>query len=331
MNPPDDRINNLLMTRVWILEGLDPASLSVSPDLAAPTGPKCEATIGQTGEALMVRLPVGWTGGRTSRRAPGLIPTDLPDDVLADREGTNLELITPLGLAPATLQFDFEDALWVYPAWAGTTVNATTLRGDPGVLGRVARSLRLLHVSGLPFEGRCDPFEDIDLDKRWTRDEAIGMSIKTLNKVTDLVDQCREVLSRHPVEAAPCLNAAPTEASFDTGSRVVFVDWRTSCMGDPHFELAGIGARASLNAEEMGALLTAYFGTPAASHGRNRALVLRLAAAYLRMLDLHGAIMDGRANPASETIRRRFAARLEACVMIQESASWTGAMDRLRA
>jgi len=330
MTPPDDRINDLLLTRVWVLEGLDAASLSVSTDLTAPTGPKCEAAIGQTGEALVVRLPVDWTGGRTSRRAQGLIPIDLPDDVLADREGTNLELVTPLGLAPATLQFDFEDALWVYPAWDGTTVNAATLREDPGVLGRIARSLRLLHISGLPFEGRCDPFEGLDLNTRWSRDTAIGISVRTLNAVTDLVYQCREVLSRHPVQAAPCLNAAATEAYFDTGSRVAFMDWRTSCMGDPHFELAGIGARASLNAGEMGALLTAYFGTSGASQGRNRAQAFRLVAAYLRMLDLHGAIMDGRADAASETVRRRFAARLEACVMILESASWTGAMNRLR-
>ncbi|MQX36568.1 phosphotransferase family protein [Roseospira navarrensis] len=332
---PDDRtaaLTDLLLARVEALRGLDPAALTVTPHLSAATGPDCTVSVAGAEEPLAVRLPPEWTAGRSRRRPIGLVPLGGPDDPAGPpREGTNLARGAPLGLAPPTLQFDPADGLWVRPAWPGATVDANALHADPGVLTRFARSLRRLHRSGVVFEGDGDPFTALDLDTDWTRDTAVGMPLGTLRMVTDITGQCRDALAADPVEPVPCLNAQATEACVDTGSRVVFVDWRSSCMGDPAFELAGLAARAGLNAEEVVAFLTAYFGTADQTVARDRAVAFRLIAAYLRLMDLHGALMAGLADPASDIHQRRFKGRLESCLMILESKSWTGAMDRLSA
>ncbi|KAA5604698.1 hypothetical protein F1188_14900 [Roseospira marina] len=333
-----EALRAFLMQRVWVLQGLDPDTLTVTPHPLAPTGPTCTVSISPgtisagageaTADSLHVRLPPAWTP-RRARHPIGLVPVPRTDDTAADDEGLNLERITPLGLAPATLQFDPADGMWVRPAWAGRTVEALSLRGAPGMLRRLAASLRLLHISGQTFEGQRAPFAGLDLSPHWPRESAIGLPLRTLTRITEAVARCQETLATIPVPPAPCLNAAALEAAFDTGSRVVFVDWRASGMGDPHFDLAGLSTQGGLNAEEAAALLNAYFGPGDAGPARDRTLVYRLVAAYLRLMDLHGAFMDGRADPTKDSLRRRFATQAEACERILDSASWTGAMDRL--
>ncbi|MBB4285222.1 phosphotransferase family protein [Roseospira goensis] len=323
MTTTPDALTVYLCERVGALRGLDPEDVLVTPLHDEAGGPVyCIVEWEGTDEALVVRLPID-----DDSRDDETQPPSGPWRPAA--EGRNLALAGPLGVTPATIQFDRRDGLWVYPLWAGAPATAITVI-DPALLARVGRSARLLHASGLAFEGADDPFAGMDPARPWQRDSALDLPLRKLNMVHDIIGQCRDVLASVPTAPVPCVNALAPEACFDTGTRVVFLDWRASAMGDPHHDLARLADRANLNADQVGALLDAYFGTEAPV-ARDRVRVFRLVAAYRRLLEHMEPMHAGRVDPADDVARHHLGARLDACLMILDSASWTGAMDRLSA
>ncbi len=317
----EDDLAPFLAERVSVLRGLDPDLLAVTPVPDEAGGPLyCLVELGEEDEALMVRLPpdveVEGLGGQAGGpRRPAA-------------EAHNLAQAERLGLAPATLQLDPDTGLWAYPLWSGVPINVAVAH-DPEVIERIGRALRMLHASGLVFRGRTDPFAGLEGAGDWTPESAAGLPVRDLTMLRDMIGQCREVLSLDAVAPAPCINAPAPEACFDTGTRVVFLDWRASAMGDPHHELARLSERAGFNAEQVTLLLAAYTAD-ATETARDRVLVYRLVSAYRRLLEQFTENTTDSATLDPDVAQHRLHARLEACQMILESASWTGAMDRMR-
>ena len=317
---PDDLADYLVST-LDALRGFDPEAVAVTPIEDEYGGPLyCLVELDEEGEALMVRLPPdrtieGLSGDPTGPRRPA-------------EEAHNLALVAPLGLTPASVQFDPDTGLWAYPLWSGVPINMA-LGHDPEAIERIGRAYRLLHGSRLTFQGHSAPFDTMDLDTAWTRATARDLSVRHLAVIQHLVKQCQSVLQPDRTALAPCINAAAPEACFDTGTRIVFLDWRASAMSDPHFELARLSERAGFNAEQVTLLLSAYSGSDHET-ARDRVLVYRLVAAYGRLLDQSRDMDAGRAEADPEVAAHRLKARLDACQMILDSASWKGAMERLR-
>lgn len=317
----EGELASYMVERVSVLHGFDPELLVVTPVPDEAGGPLyCLVELGEDDEALMVRLPPeveveGLGGLATGPRRPAA-------------EAHNLALAERLGLAPATLQLDPRDGLWAYPLWSGVPINMAVAH-DPEVIERIGRALRMLHTSGLAFRGRTDPFAGLEGAGEWTRETAAGLPVRQLTAVRDQIAQCKRVLSLDAVTPAPCINAPAPEACFDTGTRVVFLDWRASAMGDPHHELARLSERAGFNAEQVTLLLGAY-ASDGADTARDRVLVYRLVSAYRRLLEQYQENAGESTDAAPDVAQHRLQARLDACQMILDSASWSGAMGRMR-
>ncbi|WP_299441052.1 phosphotransferase [uncultured Rhodospira sp.] len=322
-----DPLVQRLCSRVAVLRGLDPATVRATPLSDGAGWPRFVVEVKDRDVSLVVRLPNAPVGAETPApsHAAGAGASYVD-------EADTLAQVAPLGLAPMTLQLEPADGLWVYPLWSGTPVSTEPLR-DPERLARIGRAFRLLHISGLTLRGQHDPFDGMDTDALWTRDTALDLPPDSLNAVAEAAARSRDALQRGPAAPAPCLNAPGPEACFDTGTRVMFVDWLGAAMGDPHIELARLIERAGLGPEQVAALLDAYFGAGAGGSARDRVTVAQLPAAYRRLLDLRRAVADAPAETETETAdpRQRLRHQVEACQAMIDSPAWTEAMERLNA
>lgn len=307
---------------VAVLNGLDPAAVQVSPLRDETNGPMVGVVdLEGCDDSLLVRLPPDLAvrlGGAVRPAGPWAPGT----------EARHLSLVAPLGLAPPVLQMDDADGLFVYPLWPGVPLHEAVPR-DPDAVARLAQAMRLLHGSGVPFDGPLDPFAG--LDEAWPDSARHGLPERGLGIIRDLIGHCRGVLAPDTGPALPCLHAPSGDVGFDTGTRVVLTDWRAAALGDPHFDLARLIERVGLLDDDARAFLDAYMG-----HGdsldRDRVTVFRLVAAwdFLRegLADLAAGCHDSTDGGA---VRRRLRARFDGCLRVLEWPAWTAAMDRLTA
>ncbi|SDE76214.1 hypothetical protein [Rhodospira trueperi] len=321
-----------LCDRVAILTGLDPVGLRIAPVGSGGGWVRYQVDMEDLRLPLVVRLPEAPSAPAPDDDGDEECPGDSerhPAPRIQD-EIHNLRAVAPLGLAPATLQFDPADGLWAYPLWPGVPVTDSSIR-DPDVMARIARTLRLLHVSGLDFRGHSDPFAGVRTSQTWTRDNAFGLPLRSLAMLSDVVNDCRDVLNKAPTAPTPCINAPEADAYFDTGTRVIATDWSASSMGDPHYELADLSERTRLSGDQIIPLLDGYFGS-GGGISRDRVLVYRLVAAYRRLMEQYRTVSTAVENDDAETDLElhRLNTRLDDGLMILENAAWSTAMKRLR-
>jgi hypothetical protein len=321
-----------LRDRVAILAGLDPRELRVAPVGSGGGWVRYQVDMEDRRLPLVVRLPEVPSAPAKHDDGDGDCPGREEQDPAPriQDEIHNLRAVAPLGLAPTTLQLDPTDGLWVYPLWPGVPVTDSSIR-ETDVVARIARTLRLLHVSGLDFRGHTDPFAGLTTGQTWTRDNTFGLAPRSVTMLSDVVNDCRDVLNKVPTAPTPCVNAPEADAYFDTGTRVIAMDWSASSMGDPHYELASLSERAGLSDDQVTVLLTAYFGS-SGGVSRDRVLTYRLVAAYRRLMEQYrtktAAVENGDTDRDLE--QHRLKTRFDACLLILESAAWSAAMKRLK-
>ena len=90
----------------------------------------------------------------------------------------------------------------------------------------------------------------------------------------------RRALAVHPVPTVPCNSDLLPANVLDDGERLWIVDYEYAGNGDPFFELGNAWSEASLPAELLEPLVTAYLGRP------SRALVAR--ARLLGLMSKYG-------------------------------------------
>jgi thiamine kinase-like enzyme len=126
----------------------------------------------------------------------------------------------------------------------------------PEMITRVAHRMRDVH-SLPPIDGVFDPFAVI---KRWKAvlDERASPLPKRLGALLDLVEAAdfdRRVLALD--DLAVCHND-PYHLNFLDDGNLWLIDWEYAGMGDPMYDLAGIGL--NLDGKRRDVLLRSYFG-----------------------------------------------------------------------
>lgn len=317
-----DDLAALLCQRVEVLAGFEAEEVRATVAEDGPAGPvSCLVELDGRPDTLVVRMPRE-PGAPSGRGAGSLRPA---------AEARTLALVTPLGLAPATLQYEVSDGLWVTPLWPGGVPVGTAMTRDPSAVERLARALRLLHVSGLRVEGTVDPFADLDRPPGAEYQErADGLPARSLETLRDVIGRCQEVLALDLPSPVPCVNIPAFERCLDTGSRAFFSDWQWSGMGDPHYDVAALIERGAFDGDHVSRFLRAYFRTDAPVE-TDRVQVYRLVVAYHRLLEAVEGCAAGTGRTAPDADQDQWRARLEDCQALLEHPAWTQAMERMTA
>lgn len=179
----------------------------------------------------------------------------LPGDrglVDRDTEAHNLALAASLGLCPPLL-YQQQGILLSHFIPQAQSLNPTALR-DPQLLTRVAQQLRLLHTSGVAFQGRVSLDETLQYYRQQTpqvpaeADELLAACAPLLNAVT--------ASTGTPV---PChLDPHPGNFLVAPQGRLYLLDWEYSALGDPCWDLATLAGEAALDDAGLATLLQAY-------------------------------------------------------------------------
>lgn len=126
----------------------------------------------------------------------------------------------------------------------------------PEMVVRVARRMRDVHALA-PIDGVFDPFAVI---RRWRalleeRGSPLPQRLGALLDLVDVADAERRVLA--PEDLVVCHND-PYHLNFLDDGRLWLIDWEYAGMGDPMYDLAGIGL--NLDGEGRDLLLESYYG-----------------------------------------------------------------------
>ena len=181
------------------------------------------------------------------------------------RETAVLEVVTAAGIAPEVESFFMPEGHSVthFLSRARPLTEAQFRSHD--MIPRVAARLREIHSLDA-VDGAFDPYDDI---RRWLAivDER-GIAIPT--RLPDLLERVadteRDRRDTEPATAVLCHND-PYYRNFLDGERLWVIDWEYAGMGDPLYDLAGVGY--TLDSAGRDLLLSSYFG-PTGTDRRNR-------------------------------------------------------------
>jgi len=255
-----------------VTEGLAAAKAAISaiPDLAGRwtieplrglTNRSYRLTRGT--EALVLRLPGAGSAALVERK----------------HEVRNHRIAASLGLAPPLVYGDgsgllvtrfLDDASVLDPAGAR---NAAAIDAVAGLLAK-------LHKSQVRFEGRRDPFENLDSYLAEARDTE-------LDRLRKAAEPARLALAASAEALAPChIDPAPANL-LRTSEGLRLIDWEYSAMAEPSWDLADFAAEADLDADQAARLLERY-GRGRSARERARHWLWRLgldllAAAWARL------------------------------------------------
>jgi thiamine kinase-like enzyme len=135
--------------------------------------------------------------------------------------------------------------------------------GNEANLARLADACRRLHA-GPRFARDFDMFA---LQRRYlaiVRDRGFRLPAG-YEDFLPAVEAIRRALAVRPVPTVPCHNDLLPANLLDDGERVWIVDYEYAGNGDPWFELGNAWSEASLPAELLQLLVTAYLGRPSRS------------------------------------------------------------------
>jgi aminoglycoside phosphotransferase (APT) family kinase protein len=172
-----------------------------------------------------------------------------------DVELAATEQAARLGIGPDVVAF-VEPEGWLVTRFVQGEVPALEAMREPGMLGRVARALRLFHGAS-PIPGRFNSFRVVES----YRETALARG----GEVPTAFDPAHEVASRierlrADAPLVPCHNDLLNANFIDDGERLWIVDWEYAGMGDPFFDLANFAINHELDATGRGALVDAYAG-----------------------------------------------------------------------
>jgi thiamine kinase-like enzyme len=132
--------------------------------------------------------------------------------------------------------------------------------GDEAGVGRLADACRRLHA-GPRFARDFDMFA---LQGRYlavVRERGFRLPAR-YEEFLPAVEAIRGALAVRPVPTVPCHNDLLPANVLDDGERLWIVDYEYAGNGDPWFELGNAWSEASLPAELLEPLVTAYLGRP---------------------------------------------------------------------
>lgn len=141
-------------------------------------------------------------------------------------------------------------------------VEGKTLSNDdfqrPGVLPKVARACRTLH-EGPKFRGRFDMFERQPSYLKTVQDNGFRVPSDYLDHA-EKFGEIKKVLDATDDGVVPCNNDLLAANFIEDGDHVWLIDYEYSGNNDACFELGNIASECGLSTEQLGELVTLYYG-----------------------------------------------------------------------
>ena len=131
---------------------------------------------------------------------------------------------------------------------------------DVGVIERVAASCRQLH-DGPRFQGTFDMFERQQGYLHTVQTFGCRLPANYLDHA-EAIGRIRDALSVRAEGTVPCNNDLLAENFVDDGRKVWLIDYEYSGNNDAAFELGNIGCECRLDADQLEALVSSYYGRP---------------------------------------------------------------------
>jgi thiamine kinase-like enzyme len=174
-----------------------------------------------------------------------------------------------VGVGPEVVAFVEPEGYLVTRFIEGSIVPVESMT-DPGMIRRVAASLRAIHA-GPPLPRRFDSFGVVE-DYRsiaFARGSEVPPEYATARQIARTIERVRG-----PIPERPCHNDLLNANFIDDGSRIRIVDWEYAGMGDVFFDLANFSINHGLDAEGRRFLLEAYAGSVRRADERSLTLML---------------------------------------------------------
>jgi thiamine kinase-like enzyme len=137
------------------------------------------------------------------------------------------------------------------------TLHEANLQSQPGLLPRIATSLKTLH-SGSPFQG---VFHFPTVRRAYLRtvvDAGYFLPDRYL-EIEPLVQRLEEVLALTPEELVPCNNDLLAENFMDDGEKIWIIDFEYSGQNEASFEIGNLASESFLSDETLTQLCDAYW------------------------------------------------------------------------
>jgi thiamine kinase-like enzyme len=213
--------------------------------------------------------PVPLDGGITNRnfratlgntryviRIPGKDTDLLEIDRLAELAAS--ELAAEAGVAPRVAAM-LEDPPCLVAEFIGArTMESEELRGPEG-LDATAAALRKIHDATQSLPSTFDSFRIVETYAERAADRGVDVPAD-YEWAVGQAERIEAALDGPEHDPVPCHNDLLAANFLHDGDRLWIVDWEYAGMGDRYFDLGNFSVNNELDADQEGALLSAYFG-----------------------------------------------------------------------
>jgi len=229
------------------------AVLARTPSLARTPRRVSALPGGLTNENFKVTTPDGVFVARVFADGGSLLAID------REHEYRNSVIAAAAGVGAPVIEFRPDDGVLVLGFIEGRTLTNQDV-ADPAMLPRIAAACRTLHGAGR-FTGDFNMFEV--QPRYYAAASAAGMRIPAgYDELMPKFAAARQALDVRDEGTVPCNNDLLAANFIDDGERIWLIDYEYSGNNDPCFELGNIAGECGLDADELAALVTAYYGRP---------------------------------------------------------------------
>jgi len=248
-----------------------------------------ELTGGLTNQNLRVTTPHHEYVVRVFKGDPELLGID------RDAEHHNTRAAAEAGVGPGVVDYRPDLGLLVIDFITGTTLENESF-AEPGVIERAALACRRLH-KGPRFSGDFDMFRRQAAYLR-TVEESGYRLFEGYAGHAAAFERVRQALAVRATPTVPCNNDLLAGNFVDDGEKIWLIDYEYSGNNDACFELGNTATECDLDAEQVEALVAAYFD------GAQRHLLARVRLQSL--ISQYGWSLWGAIQAASSSIEFDF-------------------------
>ncbi len=189
------------------------------------------------------------------------IPGASTELLAIDRENElyNTKAASESGAGPDVLHSFPEYGVMVLGFIDGETMSNEALNA-PGMPGRVAKSLRMLH-SGPRFLKDFNMFRLTEFYLGVVADHEVRIPDSFRDRMST-VTQIERAFTSNPIETVPCNNDLLAANYIDDGDLLRVIDFEYSGNNDPTFELGNTSQELEYDEDRIVELCAAYFGEP---------------------------------------------------------------------
>ena len=217
---------------------------------------------------------------------------DRANEAVAAREAAKA------GVSPQVLHVDEATGVMVTRFVEGAeTMSPEKFRTGKGSPARAGEAFRKLHGSGAVFPFRFELFSMIDDYLKILANKDVALPAGYHDVVRE-AESVRTALAAHPLPNVVCHCDPLCENFLDTGERMWIVDWESSGLNDPMWDLGDLSVEGGFDAAQDEEMLLAYFGGEPSARDRGRVVIYKAMCDLL--WTLWGLIQLANGNPADD-------------------------------